>query len=69
MSEDQLQRKISRLAEIMKQEKDEIHTSTYEGLESYHEDLSLKHSSRNNKSHLTFSKYINEKFSPKKCSN
>jgi hypothetical protein len=41
MSEDLLQRKISRLAEIMKQEKEEIHTSTYEKMESYREEGEL----------------------------
>ena len=56
MSEDLLQRKMSKLAEMMKQENDEIHSSTYENLESYREDAPFPQPGRPNKSQITFSK-------------
>lgn len=58
MSEDLLQKKMSKLAEMMKQENDEIHTSTYENLESYREEAPFLRFPTNNKSQITFSKTL-----------
>ena len=58
MSEDLLQRKISRLSKIMKQEKEELHTSTFDNLDSYRDDIPISDIQRNKKSQLTFRKEI-----------
>jgi hypothetical protein len=58
MQEEALENKILKLAEIMKKENTALHTSTYDGLDSYRENMLHFSNAQQKKADLTFSNEI-----------